>query len=67
MVVVYKAGGGGAVGWSEMMRTAPDGYTVYGTNLPHTIVQPMTRGNTGYETEKIENVYFFEFTPTSWR
>lgn len=63
VVVVYKAGGGGAVGWSEMMRTAPDGYTVYGTNLPHTIVQPMTRGNTGYETEKIENVYFFEFTP----
>jgi tripartite-type tricarboxylate transporter receptor subunit TctC len=63
VVIVYKKGGGGAVGWSELMRTKPDGYTIYGTNLPHIIVQPMTRGNAGYETEKIDNVYFFEFTP----
>ena len=63
VVMVYKKGGGGAVGWSELMRTKPDGYTIFGTNLPHTIVQPMTRGNAGYETEKINNVYFFEFTP----
>jgi tripartite-type tricarboxylate transporter receptor subunit TctC len=63
IVMVYKKGGGGAVGWSELMRTKPDGYTIYGTNIPHTIVQPMTRGNAGYETEKINNVYFFEFTP----
>lgn len=63
VVIVYKTGGGGAVGWSEMMRATPDGYTVYGTNLPHTIVQPMTRGNAGYETEKVDNIYFFEFTP----
>ncbi|HOO90959.1 MAG TPA: tripartite tricarboxylate transporter substrate binding protein [Syntrophales bacterium] len=63
VVIVYKKGGGGAVGWSELMRTKPDGYTVYGTNLPHTIVQPMTRGNAGYETEKIDNIYMFEFTP----
>jgi tripartite-type tricarboxylate transporter receptor subunit TctC len=63
IVMVYKKGGGGAVGWSELMRTKPDGYTIYGTNLPHTIVQPMTRGNAGYETEKINNVYMFEFTP----
>jgi tripartite-type tricarboxylate transporter receptor subunit TctC len=63
VVIVYKKGGGGAVGWSELMRTKPDGYTIYGTNLPHTIVQPMTRGKAGYETKKINNVYFFEFTP----
>jgi len=63
VVIVYKKGGGGAVGWSELLRAKPDGYTVYGTNLPHTIVQPMTRGNAGYETEKIDNIYMFEFTP----
>jgi tripartite-type tricarboxylate transporter receptor subunit TctC len=63
IVIVYKKGGGGAVGWSELMRTKPDGYTIYGTNLPHIIVQPMTRGNAGFETDKIDNVYFFEFTP----
>ena len=63
IVIVYKKGGGGAVGWSELTRTKPDGYTIYGTNLPHTIVQPMTRGNAGYETAQINNFYFFEFTP----
>jgi tripartite-type tricarboxylate transporter receptor subunit TctC len=63
IVIVYKKGGGGAVGWSELTRTNPDGYTIYGTNLPHIIVQPLTRGNAGYETEQINNVYFFEFTP----
>ena len=65
IVMVYKKGGGGAVGWSELMRTQPDGYTIVGTNLPHTIVQPMTRGNAGYTTENIINVYMFEFTPNA--
>ncbi|MFC1508675.1 tripartite tricarboxylate transporter substrate binding protein [Candidatus Omnitrophota bacterium] len=63
IVITYKQGGGGAVGWSELMRTKPDGYTMYGTNLPHIIVQPMTRGDAGYRTEKIRNVYIFGFTP----
>ena len=63
VVIVYKKGGGGAVGWSELMKTKPDGYTIFGTNLPHTIVQPMTRGRAGYQTEKINNIYIFEFTP----
>ena len=63
IVITYKQGGGGAVGWSELMRAKPDGYTIYGTNLPHIIVQPMTRGDAGYSTEKIRNVYIFGFTP----
>jgi tripartite-type tricarboxylate transporter receptor subunit TctC len=63
IVIVYKKGGGGAVGWSELTRTKPDGYTIFGTNLPHIIVQPLTRKNAGYQTGQIDNVYFFEFTP----
>lgn len=63
VVIQYKKGGGGAVGWSELVRKKPDGYTVYGTNLPHIIVQPMTRGAAGYKTEQINNVYIFGFTP----
>ncbi|MBW1972496.1 MAG: tripartite tricarboxylate transporter substrate binding protein [Deltaproteobacteria bacterium] len=63
IIMVYKKGGGGAVGWSELTRTKPDGYTIFGTNLPHIIVQPLTRKNAGYKTEQIHNVYIFEFTP----
>ena len=55
VVIQYKKGGGGAVGWSELVRKKPDGYTVYGTNLPHIIVQPMTRGSAGYKTEQIND------------
>jgi tripartite-type tricarboxylate transporter receptor subunit TctC len=63
LVIVYKKGGGGAVGWSDLTRAKPDGYTIYGTNLPHIIVQPMTRSNAGYTTEQIKNIYIFGFTP----
>lgn len=39
IVITYKEGGGGAVGWTELVtRARPDGYTIYGTNLPHIIL-----------------------------
>ncbi len=62
-VITYKVGGGGAVGWSELIRSKPDGYTVAGDNLPHTILQPMQRGDAGYTTEQLKRVYCFESTP----
>ncbi|MBG6217733.1 tripartite-type tricarboxylate transporter receptor subunit TctC [Arthrobacter sp. CAN_A6] len=61
--VSYKPGGGGALGWSELTRTAPDGYTVMGSNLPHIILQPMLRGDAGYTTEDLKQVYIFQSTP----
>lgn len=61
--ITNKPGGGGALGWSELTRTAPDGYTVMGHNLPHIIVQPMMRDDAGYETEQIKQVYIFQSTP----
>jgi tripartite-type tricarboxylate transporter receptor subunit TctC len=30
VVITYKVGGGGAVGWSELIRSKPDGYTIAG-------------------------------------
>jgi tripartite-type tricarboxylate transporter receptor subunit TctC len=63
VVITYKVGGGGAVGWSELIRSKPDGYTVAGDNLPHTILQPMQRGDAGYTTEQLKRVYCFESTP----
>nr|WP_234981265.1 tripartite tricarboxylate transporter substrate binding protein [Desulfopila aestuarii] len=59
----YKVGGGGSVGWSELVTSKPDGYTVAGFNLPHIVLQPLTRGNAGYKTEDLKPVYFFQSTP----
>ena len=63
--ISYKPGGGGALGWSELTRTAPDGYKFMGCNLPHTILQPMLRDDAGYETEDLKKVYFFQSTPNA--
>ncbi|HXL04592.1 MAG TPA: tripartite tricarboxylate transporter substrate binding protein [Bacillota bacterium] len=63
VVIVYKIGGGGAIGWSELVRSKPDGYTISGDNLPHTIVQPLQRKDAGYTTEQLKRTYCFELTP----
>ena len=61
--IQYKIGGGGAVCWAELVKTAPDGYTIAGHNLPHTILQPMEMGDAGYKTFDLKQVYMFEVTP----
>src|SRR5690554_933707 len=63
VTVSYQPGGGGALAWSELTRTEPDGYTIMGHNLPHIILQPMMRGDAGYETEDLKHVYIFQSTP----
>jgi tripartite-type tricarboxylate transporter receptor subunit TctC len=64
VVVQYKIGGGGAVGWQELVNnTDPDGYTVAGFNLPHIILQPMVREDAGYKTEELKPIYIFQSTP----
>ncbi|MBO6756323.1 MAG: tripartite tricarboxylate transporter substrate binding protein [Roseibium sp.] len=62
MVVSYKPGGGGAVGWSQLNTMSGDGSVIMGTNLPHIIVKP-NQGDVGFKTEDIVNVYFFHYTP----
>jgi tripartite-type tricarboxylate transporter receptor subunit TctC len=61
--IQYKIGGGGAVCWAELVKSAPDGYTIAGHNLPHTILQPMEMGDAGYKTFDLKQVYMFEVTP----
>jgi len=63
VVIQYKVGGGGAICWSELVQTAPDGYTIAGHNLPHTILQPMEMGDAGYKTLDLKQIYMFESTP----
>jgi len=63
IAINYKIGGGGALCWSELVRTKPDGYTIAGHNLPHTALQPLEMGNAGYQTLDLKQIYFFESTP----
>lgn len=65
VTVTNQPGGGGALAWSELTRTEPDGYTIMGHNLPHIILQPLTREDAGYETDQIKPVYIFESTPNA--
>src|SRR5512137_1521421 len=63
IAINYKIGGGGALCWSELVQTKPDGYTIAGHNLPHTVLQPLEMGNAGYKTLDLKQIYFFESTP----
>lgn len=62
MVIESKPGAGGALAWSTLNTYPGDGYTVMGTNLPHTVLQPL-EGNVQYRTEDITNVHFYQYTP----
>ncbi len=63
VLITYKIGGGGSICWSELTQSKPDGYTIAGHNLPHIILQPLERGNAGYKTLDLKNIYMFESTP----
>jgi tripartite-type tricarboxylate transporter receptor subunit TctC len=62
VIVDYKVGGGGALGWRELTRAKPDGYTFAGFNIPHVILQPLQQ-EVGYKTEQIVPVMLFQRTP----
>ena len=62
LAIQYKAGAGGAAGWSQLNGMAADGYTVMGTNLPHIVLQPLQK-DVGYQTDDITTLYWFHYTP----
>jgi tripartite-type tricarboxylate transporter receptor subunit TctC len=62
LVISYKPGGGGAVGWSQLNGMKGDGYTIMGINLPHIIIKPNQK-DVGFTTEDIAGVYIFHYTP----
>lgn len=62
LVISYKPGGGGAVGWSQLNKMRGDGYNIMGINLPHIIIKPRQK-NVGFKTEDITGVYMFHYTP----
>ncbi len=64
IVVQYKPGGGGSVGWSSLNSEKGDGSVIMGVNLPHIIMQPIAKGDkAGYKTDDINVFAFFHYTP----
>lgn len=62
LVISYKPGGGGAVGWSQLNKAKGDGYNIMGINLPHIILKPRQKA-VGFKTEDLVGVYMFHYTP----
>ncbi len=62
LIISYKPGGGGAVGWAQLNKMKGDGYNIMGINLPHIIIQPQQK-DVGFKTEEIVGVYMFHYTP----
>ena len=62
VVIEYREGGGGAVGWSHVKDQEPDGYTFACFSIPHIIAQPMTR-DPGYATDDLQVIYTYHSTP----
>jgi tripartite-type tricarboxylate transporter receptor subunit TctC len=62
IVIDYKVGGGGAVGWAQFVRAKPDGYSIVGTNLPTIVTQPILQ-DVGYQTNQLLPVCDFQYTP----
>lgn len=49
--IVYKQGGGGAIGFNELYRAKPDGYTIANVVVPNIIVTAKGN-NVGYKPEE---------------
>ncbi len=48
---IYKPGAGGILGFSDVFRAKPDGYTIGNVNVPHIIIQPLA-GHAQFSPEK---------------
>jgi tripartite-type tricarboxylate transporter receptor subunit TctC len=63
ILIDYKAGEGGALGWAEVARFRPaDGYTMVAVNLSHIVLQPMFN-QADYQTDELECLVVFARTP----
>lgn len=62
LVISYKPGGGGAVGWASLNGLTADGQTIMGVNLPHIVIKPAQK-DVGFKTEDLNVFYMFHYTP----
>lgn len=54
-VFVYKPGAGGIIGFTEIAKARPDGYTIGGLNVPHIIVQSLAQ-NAQYTADSFKYI-----------
>lgn len=62
LVISYKPGGGGAVGWASLNGLDGSGQTIMGVNLPHIVIKPAQK-DVGFTTEGLNTFYMFHYTP----
>lgn len=60
--IVYKEGGGGAIGFNELHSSAPDGYTVSNVVVPNIIVTSMGE-DVGYKPEDFSYIAMTDQAP----
>lgn len=62
LVITYKPGGGGALGWASLNSMKGDGHNIMGINLPHIVIKPQ-QADVGFKTEDLVGIYMFHYTP----
>lgn len=55
MIIEYKPGAGGEIGFTDLAKSKPDGYTMGSINTPHIILQPLGRP-TEFQTDGFDIV-----------
>ena len=63
IVIQYLPGAGGALCWSKLGAAKPDGYTIGGFSIPHTILQPMFMKDVAFKTDDFVILAIVEYTP----
>ena len=62
-IVKNVVGAGGQMGWDEVARGKPDGYTWVNYNLPQVVIQPAVR-KTIYSVDSLEPLILFRDDPS---
>lgn len=62
-VIQYTPGAGGALCWSKLSAAKPDGYTIGGFSIPHTILQPLFMEDAAFKTNDFVILAIVEYTP----
>lgn len=64
LVIVNRPGAGGTVGWAEMVRAEPDGYTLAIVTPPFNVIPPLARPDqTGYTLDQFTYICTYAVVP----
>jgi tripartite-type tricarboxylate transporter receptor subunit TctC len=64
LVIVNRPGAGGTVGWAEMVRAEPDGYTLAIVTPPFNVIPPLARPQqTGYTLDQFTYICIYAMVP----